>query len=69
MEGSATTIHGKREQALWRKGPSIWKNDENVYDYTAPTAGRWFSIFMLGAKRIMVVVRRQDKALTVDQLL
>ena len=40
-----------------------------MYESTSPTAGRWFSIFMMGAKRIMGVVRRQDKALTFNQLL
>ena len=42
------------------------ENDKDMYESTAPTASRWFSRFMLGEKRIMVVVRRQDEALTVD---
>ena len=45
------------------------ENEKKVYESTAPTAGRWFSIFMMGAKRRMGLVRRQGKALTVDQLL
>ena len=45
------------------------ENDKNVYDSTAPTASKWFSRFMLGAKWRMGLVRRQDEALTVDQLL
>ena len=44
-------------------------NVKNVYDSTAPTASIQFSRFMLGEKRRMGVVRRQDEALTVDQLL
>ena len=45
------------------------ENYKNVYESTAPTASICFSIFMMGAKRRMGVVRRQDEALTVDQLL
>ena len=44
-------------------------NDKKLYESTAPTASRWFSRFILGAKRRMGVVRRQDEALTVNQLL
>ena len=44
-------------------------NDKKVYDSTDPTTSRWLSRLMVGAKRIMGVVRRQDKALTVDKLL
>ena len=44
-------------------------NEKNVYESTDSTASRWFSRFMLGENRRMGVVRRQDKALTVDQLL
>ena len=40
-----------------------------MYDSTAPNSSRWFSIFMMGVKRIMGVVRRQEEALTVDQLM
>ena len=32
-------------------------------------ASRWFSIFMLGGKLKIGLVRNQDKVLTVDQLL
>ena len=42
---------------------------KKLYKSTAPTASRWFSRFMLGGKWRMGVVRRQDEALTVDQLL
>ena len=45
------------------------ENLKMVYESTAPTANRWLSIFMLGEKRRMVVVRSQDEALTVDKLL
>ena len=45
------------------------ENDKKVYESTAPTASRWFSRFMLGAKRIIGVLRSQDEALTVNQLL
>ena len=44
-------------------------NDKKVYNSTDPTASRWFARFMLGEKRRMGVVRRQDEATTVDQLM
>ena len=44
-------------------------NDQMVYESTAHTAIRWFLRFVLGAKRIIGVVRSQDEAITVDQLL
>ena len=37
------------------------ENDKNLYESTAPTACRWFSVFMLGAKRRMGVVIRKDE--------
>ena len=43
--------------------------DKKVYESTATTASRWFSRFMLGAKRRMGVVNRQDGELAVHQLL
>ena len=64
-----TKMHGKREQALWRKGPSIRKMKKKLYESTAPTSSRWLSIVMLGANIIMVVVRRQYKVMKVNQLL
>ena len=45
------------------------ENDKNVYESTSPIASRWFSRFVMGQKRIMVVVRSQDEALKADQLL
>ena len=49
---------------------SIWSGDERkLYGTSAPTASKWFSRFMLGAKRRMGVIRRQNEALTVPQLL
>ena len=50
-------------------GAIYLENDKNLYDSAATNAGRWFSIFMLGEKRIIGVMITQDKALTVDQLL
>ena len=44
-------------------------NDKNLYDSAATNAGRWFSIFMLGKKRIIGVMITQDKALTDDPFL
>ena len=41
-------------------------DEKKVYDSTSPTARRCFSIFMLGEKWIMGVMRSQDKTLTVD---
>ena len=43
--------------------------DKKMYSSRAPTASKWFGRFLLGAKRRMGVHRRQDEALTVDQLL
>ena len=40
-----------------------------MYEYTDPTARRWFSRFMLGEKRRMGVVIRKDEALTVNKIL
>ena len=51
------------------EGAIYSSNDKKVYESTAPTASRWFARFMLGAKRRMGVVRKQDEALTVEQLL
>ena len=49
---------------------AIFSNqDKKSYESTAPTASRWFTRFMLGAKRRMGVIRRQDEALTVRQLM
>ena len=45
------------------------ENERKVYEYNATTVSRWFSILILGTKRRMGVVRRQDEALTVNQLL
>ena len=50
-------------------GAIYFSNDKKVYESTANTARRWFSRFMLGAKRRLGVGRRQEEALTVDQLL
>ena len=44
-------------------------NNKKLYESTDPTASRWLSRFMLGTKRMMGVVIRQDEALMVDQLL
>ena len=43
--------------------------DKKVYEYTAPAASIWLSRFILGKKRRMGVARRQDKVLTVDQII
>ena len=51
------------------EGAIYSENEKKVYEFTASTASRWFSRFMLGENRRMVLARRQDKALTVDQLL
>ena len=63
-----TTMHGKREKSLWRQGPSIQKI-KKAYESNASTASRCFSRFSMVAKRIMGVVRRQDKALMYNKLL
>ena len=44
-------------------------NEKMVYESSAPTASRWFPRFMLGTKRRMGIYRKQDEALTVEQLL
>ena len=50
-------------------GATYSSNDKKVYELTAPMASRWFPRFILGAKRQMGVVRKQEKALTVEQFL
>ena len=50
-------------------GATYSENDKEVYKSTSTTASRWLSIFILGGKRILGVVRRQDKAIKVDQIL
>ena len=54
-----TTMHGKRQQALRRQGPSIQQMKKM----------RMSPLLPRGAKRIMGVARRQDEALPVDQFL
>ena len=49
---------------------TIFANDEKKLHVTdAPTAPWWFQRFMLGAKKSMGVLRKQNEALTVRQLL
>ena len=49
---------------------SVFASDEKkLYASDSPLASKWFPRFMLGAKRRMGVMRKQDEALTVDQLL
>ena len=49
---------------------SIFASDMKKLHVTeVPTASRWFPRFMLGAKRRMGVIRRQNEALTVHQIL
>ena len=59
--GSGIRIFGGRAIYL--------ENDKKVYESTATTESIWLSRFMLGENRITRVVRSQDEALTVDQLL
>ena len=54
---------GCGEQAIYSN------HDSKVYASTAPTSSRWFPRFMLGAKRRMGVMRKQNEALTVEQLM
>ena len=51
------------------EGSIYSSNDKKVYESTAPTASIWFSIFIMGGERRIRVVRRQDEALTVYQLI
>ena len=44
-------------------------NDKKVYASSAPTASRWFPRFMLGTKRRMGVCRKQNEAITVNQVM
>ena len=44
-------------------------HDTKVYSTSSPTASRWFSRFMLGSKRRMGIMRKQNEALTVEQLM
>lgn len=49
---------------------SVFASDEKkLYASHSPLASKWFPRFMLGAKRRMGVIRKQDEALTVQQLL
>ena len=50
-------------------GAVFSNQDKKSYETHAPTGNRWFTRFMLGAKRRMGVIRKQDEALTVEQLL
>ena len=50
-------------------GEGVIYSDWKVYESIAPTASCWFPRFILGAKRRMGVVQKQDEALTVEQLL
>lgn len=51
-------------------GGSVYAKDEKkLYTTQCPSASRWFGRFMLGAKRRMGIIRRQNEALTVPQLL
>ena len=59
--GSGSSLFGGRGR--------IFRKLKKVYESTSPTASRWLSRFMLGEKRIMVVVRSHDEALTVNKLL
>ena len=43
--------------------------DKKVYESKSPIGGRWFPRWLLGAKRRMGVIRKQNEALTVPQLL
>ena len=52
-----------------KAGAIYSSNDKKVYEYTDTMSSIWFSIFILGEKRRMGVVRSQDEALTVNQLL
>ena len=61
---------------VWEAGEEYYEagaiyssNENKVYVSTAPTESRCLSRFMLGTKHRMRVVRNQDRALTVDQLL
>ena len=44
-------------------------NDTKFYESSASPASWWFLIFILGTKRCMGVVRKQDGALAVNQLM
>ena len=44
-------------------------DEKKMYVSGAPTSSKWFPRFMLGAKRRMGVIRKQDEALTIPQLL
>ena len=50
-------------------GAIYLSNEKYFYESNNPTAIRWLSRFVMGGKRRMGVVRRQDEALTVDKLI
>ena len=45
------------------------ENGKKLYESTTTSESRWFSRFIMGEKQRMGVLRRQDEALTFNQLL
>ena len=69
MRKTASTYNNAFEAGEDFRAGSIYASyDKKMYESQAPTASKWFSRFMLGTKRRMGVIRKQDEALTVDQL-
>ena len=71
MRRTTTWCNDAREAGAgsFEAGAIYLANEKNVYESTARTASISFSRLMLVENRIMGVVRRQDEALTVNQLL
>lgn len=57
------SIVGGEEESIYAA------DNKKMYATSCPTRSRWFSAFLLGAKKRMGVIRKQDEALTVKQLL
>ncbi len=53
---------------MYGEGTIYSSQDKRVHGSEASTVGRWFARMMLGAKRRMGVLRKQDEALSAEQL-
>ena len=71
MHRTPTCCNNAQETGIGssKAGEIYSSNDKKVYESTDPTDSRRLSRFMIGRLRRTGVVRRQDEALTVDQLL
>lgn len=70
MRKTPTWANHAYEAIVGDEGGSIFASDNRkLYVADGSTRSRWFSSFILGAKRRMGIIRKQDEALTIAQLL